>query len=191
MQQNQKLYIISCLLVRETTVSAMSVILKYSALISLLAYVITNTIPLKLSKCEIATQFRNKGFNQHDLRFSLCYAQLKKFEFSALAYYKEKNSKAILLYGMFPITTPWCANSTTSAEMSICKSDCQQMLDNDIEDDILCLKKIFSVNLTEPFSNYMQHEKKIAKKCMTSILDECCFSGTGGQTDDCQPIFVA
>lgn len=164
----------------------MSLASKFTIIFSLLAYILVNAMPSKL-KCEIAEKFLNKGFNQNQIRFSVCYAEIRNF--SSLAYYQEHYDEPLIFYGLFPITIPWCATANISVENSICKTDCNRMLDNDIEDDVMCIKEIFNANLTGAFLNYMNAEKRYFQKCMTTVLDECCFSGPGGQTKDCQPIF--
>lgn len=59
----------------------------------------------KWLKCEIAEHLLEEGFNQNYLRFSLCYANFTKFQFSGTVPFFA-DDKSILLYGIFPITSP-------------------------------------------------------------------------------------
>lgn len=156
---------------------------------ALAAVLCTTADQSKVRKCEVAAKFLNKGFTGQQIRFSVCYAQRNNFQ-SSLHFKKigHEIQDKMYLYGMFPITEQWCSTECTVSN-SVCGLHCDEMLDEDIENDLLCLKTIFRSKWHEPFLSYARQMEDSLHDCMETVLNDCCIRGPGGVTKDCVPIF--
>uniref|UniRef100_A0A240PMQ9 Lysozyme n=1 Tax=Anopheles atroparvus TaxID=41427 RepID=A0A240PMQ9_ANOAO len=119
------------------------------------------------TKCELARVLFNNGFPKSQIPDWLCIAQNESgYNTAAL---NTKNTNGSMDYGMFQINNKyWC--STTSTPGKDCNITCAKLLDDNILDDLTCIRTIFN---RHKFSAWVAWRNKCNGKPLPSIAE--CF----------------
>lgn len=130
------------------------------------------------SRCELIHELRDKfQFTQEQASNISC---ISTFDTSANYYTTENAAKA---YGIFRIKSgKYCSSSGVGG---LCNVNCNDLIDEDISDDVTCLRKIVSdFDSFDPKNNRLLN----VSRCTPKILSDCDFEWK--TLRDCQNKFV-
>ncbi|XP_053674624.1 lysozyme c-1-like [Anopheles nili] len=121
--------------------------------------------------CELARVLFNNGFPKSQLADWICLVgRESRFDTSAL---NKKNADGSSDYGLFQINNRyWCKNSKFRA--NDCNVDCTALLDDDITDDMRCIKLIHK---RHGFGAWVAWSKYCKGKTSMESINECFKSG--------------
>uniref|UniRef100_A0A2M3ZY71 Putative lysozyme n=2 Tax=Anopheles triannulatus TaxID=58253 RepID=A0A2M3ZY71_9DIPT len=115
-------------------------------------------------KCELARIMQNNGFPREQLRDWMCLVQKESgFNTSAINH----NRGGTTDYGLFQINNRyWCDSSYGAND---CKITCKSLLDDDIVNDLQCVKRIYK---RHKFTAWVAWNNKCQGKVLPTV-NEC------------------
>ncbi|XP_078088043.1 lysozyme C-2-like [Mustelus asterias] len=103
-------------------------------------------------KCELAQILKEKGldgYHRHTLANWVCMVDMESgFNTKLTRHYRYHGTITSTNYGIFQINNKeWCDDGTPSFTYNLCQIDCRRLLDDDINDDIECVKLVVVTQL--------------------------------------------
>lgn len=129
-------------------------------------------------KCKLARKLSSSGFRNSEIRSTLCYGSLSDYNNQFLVIMNNET-----FYGLLAIHEPWCAPSSHESPVSTCNVYCKYMLDDNLRNDINCLRKIVHGNgrWSTEFKQFYDTNSLInMSECEKTVLDDC---GLSNDTD--------
>ncbi|XP_003201752.1 uncharacterized protein [Danio rerio] len=93
---------------------------------------------------------------------------------------KPKNTEMWTMYGLFQLSDHVACNSTQSSKPNLCGLSCQKLIDDDITDDLACVKLLIT-KVTEhgpgrPFAEGMKEMKELLNPQCVNVVNSVYFS---------------
>ncbi|XP_056656606.1 alpha-lactalbumin [Monodelphis domestica] len=108
----------------------------------LLSIILSATQARELTKCELIQDLKNHGMDKYE-DFHLNEMICVTFHSSGFNTQIKVSNNGNTEYGIFQISNNgWCAEKQEDVAKSTCGILCSKLLDDDINDDIVCAKKI-------------------------------------------------
>ncbi|XP_078416691.1 lysozyme C-1-like [Cetorhinus maximus] len=103
-------------------------------------------------KCELARILKDKGldgFHRHSLANWICMVETESgFNTNLTRHYRNLGIITSTNYGIFQINNmEWCDNGMATFSYNLCQISCNSLLDDDITDDIQCIKSVVVTQL--------------------------------------------
>ncbi|XP_019517771.1 PREDICTED: lysozyme C, milk isozyme-like [Hipposideros armiger] len=124
------------------------------------------------SKCELARKLKAHGmdgFYDYSLANWVCMAEHES-GFNTEAF-NGKNSDGTSDYGIFQINNKWWCKDNTRSSKNACNIMCNKFRDDDINDDILCAKRV--VKDPNRMSAWRGWEDHCKNKDLSRYLADC------------------
>ncbi|XP_055679781.1 lysozyme-like [Lutzomyia longipalpis] len=114
--------------------------MEFKIFLTLLAVLVAQSEARKFTKCDVVPILWREGFPLAEISDWLCLIQSESaFNSSAIG---GPNSNGSFDYGLFQINENyWCKVGQAGND---CNIDCNDLLDDDLTDDLKCVKKIYA-----------------------------------------------
>ncbi|VCW99245.1 unnamed protein product [Gulo gulo] len=124
------------------------------------------------SKCELARKLKTKGmdgYHGYGLADWVCMAQYES-NFNTWAL-NGKNANGSSDYGLFQLNSKWWCKNSHHSLANACNIMCSKFLDDNINDDIVCAKRV--VRDPKGMSAWMAWVKHCKDKDLSKYLASC------------------
>ncbi|KAM8804283.1 lysozyme C, milk isozyme-like [Rhynchonycteris naso] len=124
------------------------------------------------TKCELAQKLKAKGmdgFHGYSLANWVCMAQHES-DFNTEAF-NGKNDNGSSDYGLFQLNNRWWCSDSKHPSVNACATTCSNFLDDNIDDDIICIKR--AVKDPQGMSAWRAWEKHCKNTDLSQYLASC------------------